>query len=81
MAGKRNKGTVEDAMEQQIEKAQNRVIRTKAAHDTAVYALQKLLDKRDARRKDELWGAIVKSQRSYEDIMKYISAETDEATE
>ena len=54
MAGKRNKGPVEDAMEQQIEKAQNRVIRTKAAHDTAVYALQKLLDKRDARRKDEL---------------------------
>ena len=81
MAGKRNKGPVEDAMEQQIEKAQNRVIRTKATHDTAVYALQKLLDKRDARRKDELWGAIVKSQRSYEDIMKYISAETDEATE
>lgn len=81
MAGKRNKGPVEDAMEQQIEKAQNRVIRTKAAQDTAVYALQKLLDKRDARRKDELWGAIVKSQRSYEDIMKYISAETDEATE
>ena len=59
----------------------NRVIRTKAAHDTAVDALQKLLDKRDARRKDELWGAIVKSQRSYEDIMKYISTETDEDTE
>lgn len=81
MTERNNKGPVEDALEQQIVKAQNRVIRTKTAHDTAVDALQKLLDKRDARRKDELWGAIVKSQRSYEDIMKYISAETDEATE
>jgi hypothetical protein len=81
MTERNNKGPVEDALEQQIVKAQNRVIRTKTAHDTAVDALQKLLDKRDARRKDELWGAIVKSQRSYEDIMKYITAEADEDAE
>ena len=81
MTERNNKGPVEDALEQQIVKAQNRVIRTKTAHDTAVDALQKLLDKRDARRKDELWGAIVMSQRSYEDIMKYITAEADEDAE
>jgi len=42
-------------MEEQIQKAQEKVIKTKAAYDTAVESLQKLLDKRDAQRKDELW--------------------------
>ena len=39
---------------EQIEKAQEKVIKTKAAYDHAVDALQKLLDKRDSQRKDEL---------------------------
>ncbi len=39
-------------MEQQIEKAQEKVIRTKADYEHAVEALQKLLDKRDAQRKE-----------------------------
>lgn len=37
--------------------------RPKEAHDTAVRTLQKLLE-RDAQRKDELWGAIIKSGKS-----------------
>lgn len=35
-------------LEQQIEKAQAKVIKTKAAYDTAIKDLQKILDKRDA---------------------------------
>lgn len=59
-------------MEQQLQKAQEKVIKTKAAYDTAVESLQKLLDKRDAQRKDELWDAIIKSNKTYEDILQYV---------
>ena len=48
------------------------MIKTKAAYDTAVESLQKLLDKRDAQRKDELWDAIIKSNKTYEDILQYV---------
>lgn len=69
------KNTVTENMEQQIEKAQAKVIRTKSAYEAAVDDLQKLLDKRDAQRKDELWNAIVKSRKSYDEILKYIETE------
>ena len=51
MRGRKASGTI--SIEQQIEKAQEKVIRTKAAYEKAVDELQKLLDKRDAKRKDE----------------------------
>lgn len=63
------------SLEQQIEKAQEKVIKTKATYDAAVEALQKLLDKRDAQRKDDLWKAIIKSQKSYEEIMTFVTSE------
>lgn len=66
------KSIATETMEQQIEKAQEKVIRTKSAYDAAVDGLQKLLDKRDAQRKDELWNAIAKSEKSYDEILKYI---------
>lgn len=59
-------------MEEQIQKAQEKVIKTKDTYDTAVESLQKLLDKRDAQRKDELWDAIIKSNKTYEDILQYV---------
>ena len=60
--GRPRKNNISDTMEQQIEKAQAKVIKTKAAYDTAVKDLQKLLDKRDAQRKDTLCKAILKSE-------------------
>lgn len=72
MARGRKRGVVSVTMEEQIQKAQEKVIKTKAAYDTAVESLQKLLDKRDAQRKDELWNAIIKSNKSYEEILKYV---------
>lgn len=38
-------------------------------------ALQKLLDKRDAKRREELWNAIIKSGKSYDEILAFINAE------
>lgn len=37
-------------------------------------ALQKLLDKREEKRKEELWNAIIKNEKSYEEILKFINA-------
>ena len=72
MARGRKRGAVSATMEEQIQKAQEKVIKTKNAYDTAVESLQKLLDKRDAQRKDELWDAIIKSNKTYEDILQYV---------
>ena len=74
MARGRKTGTVIGTLEQQIEKAQEKVIKTKQAYDDAVDALQKLLDKRDAKRKEELWNAIIKSEKSFDEILKFINA-------
>lgn len=67
-----------EMLEQQIEKAQEKVIKTKAAYDSAVDALQKILDKRDAHRKDALWKAVANSDKSYDEILALISSSTDE---
>ena len=81
MARGRKNGTTVATIDQQIEKAQEKVIKTKQAYDAATDALQKLLDKRDAKRKDELWSAILKSEKSYDEILGFISAETTEQEE
>lgn len=67
-----------EVLEQQIEKAQEKVIKTKTAYDNAVDVLQKILDKRDAHRKDTLWKAIVDSGKSYEEILGFVSESTIE---
>ncbi len=72
--GRPRKNNIADTMEQQIEKAQAKVIKTKAAYDTAVKDLQKLMDKRDAQRKDTLWKAILKSEKTYDEILSYIES-------
>lgn len=72
--GRARKNNIADTMEQQIEKAQAKVIKTKAAYDIAVKDLQKLLDKRDAQRKDTLWKAILKSEKTYDEILSYIES-------
>lgn len=71
----RKRTTSEETLEQKITKAQEKVARTAAAHEKAVDELQILLDKRDAKRKDEIWEAIVGSSRSYEEILGMIKGE------
>ncbi len=63
----------EDALEQKIEKAQERVIRTRAAYDEAVDNLQKLLDKKAAIEEKKMINAIKKSEKSYEEIMAFLT--------
>ena len=66
---------------QQIEKAKEKVIKTKAAYDQAVSSLQKLLDKRDAKRKDDLWNAVMKSEKSYDEILQMIAKSSADQNE
>ncbi len=75
MARGRKPGTATGTLEQQIEKAQENVIKAKQTYDNAVDALQKLLDKRDAKRREELWNAIIKSGKSYDEILAFINEE------
>ena len=77
MARGRKRTVLSATMEEQIQKAQEKVIKTKASYDAAVKSLQVLLDKRDAQRKDELWNAIVKSKKTYDEILKYIVEGSD----
>ena len=69
----RGRQAVADTLGEQSEKAQEKVIKTKAAYDHAVDALQKLLDKRDSQRKDELWNAVIHSSKSYDEILQMIA--------
>lgn len=63
-----------DALEKKIEKAQEQVSRTKKQYDAAVSKLSDLLDKRDALRRDELVKAIMKSDRTYEEVLDFLNA-------
>lgn len=76
--GRPRKNTITENIEEQIEKAQAKVIKTKGAYEAAVDGLQKLLDKRDAQKKDELWEAIMRSGKSYDEILRYIKLENKE---
>ena len=69
-----------EALEQRIEKAQEQVSKTKKAYDAAIAVLSDLLDKRDALRRDELVKTIMKSDKTYEEVLEFLNSEkTDES--
>jgi len=61
-----------DSIEAKIQKAQQKVSVTCDRYEAATAELKALHDKRDEARKEELFEAMKKSKRSYEDILKYI---------
>lgn len=62
-----------EALEIKIEKAQEKVSRTKKQYDDAIAVLSDLLDKRDALKRDELVKAIMKSDKTYEEVIDFLS--------
>lgn len=66
-----------ESLKQKIGKAQDKVVRTKAAYDEAVDELQKLLDKQTALQTEELVKAIANSSKSYEEILRFISEDQE----
>ena len=61
-----------EALEKRIEKAQTQVSRTKKQYDEAVSTLSDLLDKKEALQRDELIKAIMKSDRTYEEVLEFL---------
>ena len=63
-----------EALEKKKKKAQAQVSKAKKQYDAAVAVLSDLLDKRDALRRDELVKAIMKSDRTYEEVLEFLGA-------
>lgn len=61
-----------EALENKISKAQAQVSKMKKQYDAAAAVLSDLLDKRDALRRDELVKAIMKSDRTYEEVLAFL---------
>ena len=74
----RGKGRVGmDVINQQIELAQEEVIRAKQKYDAATGRLKNLLDKKKELQSAELMAAVMKSKHSYEEILRYINSDLE----
>ena len=67
-----------ETLDQKIEKVQSDVIKAKKKYDLAVSTLKDLMDKRDALKRDELINAIMKSDKSYDQILQFIQQSNQE---
>ena len=70
-----------DAVNQQIEAAEAEVIKAKKKYDEATDKLKSLLDKKKALQTEEMMNAVMKSSRSYEEILRYIQSDSSEDQE
>ena len=73
MAGKRI------TIEEKIEKQKEVVSRIKDKYDAALDELEKLMQKREELRRKELMDAFAESNRTYEEIMKFLKSNENEA--
>lgn len=67
-----------DALNKKIEKAQMQVSKTKKQYDAAVATLSDLLDKRDALQRDELIKAIMKSDKTYDEVLDFLGSGSED---
>ena len=63
-------------LEQKIENAQQKVVTAKEKYDASVEELKKLMDKRDSAKKEEILTAVVRSNKSYNEILEFINGDT-----
>ena len=62
------------SLDEQIEKAQDRLAKAKSQYDSAASDLRKLLEEREMRRQKLLMAAIAKSDKSFEDILRFLES-------
>ena len=60
-------------IDEKIERAQEDVTRAKKKYDAAVEALEKLMTKKKEMQQKELLQAFANSNKSYDEIMKFLS--------
>ena len=70
-----------DAVNQQIEAAEAEVIKAKKKYDEATDKLKSILEKKKALQTEELMNAVMKSSRSYEEILRYVQSDSSEEQE
>ena len=79
MADKRNsKSNVLDKLEERIERAQQKVVKTKTAYDEAVKNLKDIVDKKDSIRRDEIASLLINSSRSYDEIVAFLNDSSEQ---
>jgi len=66
------------SVDEKIADAQEQVVKAKARYDKAAAELRRLIEKRDAMRRDELWEAVGASGKSYDDILAMVRSADDE---
>ncbi|MBK5251939.1 MAG: hypothetical protein JJE29_04825 [Peptostreptococcaceae bacterium] len=66
-----------ETLEKKIEKAQDDVVKTKEKYDTAVTKLSDLMDKKDALKKEQLVNAIMKSDKTYDEVLQFLDQSKD----
>jgi len=64
-----------ETLEKRIASAQSEVVKAKKVYDARVKELRDLMDKRDALKKERLLEAIMKSGKTYEEIMLFLRSD------
>ena len=72
------RGTVIESFELKIDKAKMDMVKTEEKYDKAVSKLSDLMDKADAIKRDELVKTMMKSNKSYEEILRFLTEEPSE---
>ena len=67
-----------ESLELKIDKAKMDVVKTKDRYDKAVSKLNDLMDKADTIKRDELVKTMMKSSKSYEEILRFLTEEPSE---
>ena len=62
-----------ESIEQKIEKAQMDAVKAKHRYDAAITRLEGLMDKRDAIKRDVLVATIMKSNKSYDEVLRFLN--------
>lgn len=75
MAGRPKKSV---SINDEIIKQEEAVAKAKAKYDAEVMKLKDLYTKRDEEKKKELFAAVEKSSKTYEEIMKFLQGDVDD---
>lgn len=65
-----------NSIDDKITKAQDAVVRAKTRYEAALADLEKLMTKKEEMKKEELYAAIGKSNKSYDEIMRFLGENT-----
>ena len=69
------------SVDERLKKAEENMVEAKRRYDAAVEEVNRLLKFRDEKRKEELFEAVMNSEKTFEEIMNYIQSSSRTDTE